>query len=203
MILLRSICCVLIALASVTFAQTASSVIFGSVTDSSGASVPNVSVVATAAATGVSTKVVANESGNYVFPNLQPGTYTVTCEAPGFRKAEVRNVLVEVNQRCRVDLAMQVGEVREVVSVHANVTTVDTFSSTVKEVVDSGRVRELPLNGRQSLQLQTLLPGAVNAPAGSAASLIAINTALSFAVNGTRANSSSYTLDGGAEYGRI
>src|SRR5712675_590923 len=106
----------------------------------------------------------------------QPGTYTVSCEAAGFRKAEVSRVLVEVNQRGRVDLAMQVGEVREVVAVQANVTTVDTFSSTVKEVVDSGRIRELPLNGRQTLQLQALLPGAVNVPSGSAASLIAINT---------------------------
>ena len=97
------------------------------------------------------------------------------------------NVLVEVNQRGRVDLAMQVGEVREVVAVQANVTTVDTFSSTVKEVVDSGRIRELPLNGRQTLQLQALLPGAVNVPSGSAASLIAINTALSFAVIHARA----------------
>ncbi len=193
----RSICVLLIALSSAAFAQTATSVIFGTVTDASGAAVANVPVIATSVATGEAAKVMTNESGNYVFPNLQPGTYTVTCEAPGFRKAQVSKVLVEVNQRGRVDLAMQVGEVREVVSVQANVTTVDTFSSTVKEVVDSGRIRELPLNGRQTLQLQALLPGAVNVPSGSAASLIAINTALSFAVNGTRANSSSYTLDGG------
>jgi hypothetical protein len=194
---LLSTCVLLIALSSAAFAQTATSVIFGTVTDASGSAVPNVPVTATAVATGVSARVVTNESGNYVFPNLQPGTYTVSCEAAGFRKAQVSNVLVEVNQRGRVDLAMQVGEVREVVAVQANVTTVDTFSSTVKEVVDSGRIRELPLNGRQTLQLQALLPGVVNVPSGSAASLIAINTALSFAVNGTRANSSSYTLDGG------
>src|SRR5260370_9201509 len=197
MSLFRCMGALLIALCSGAFAQTATSVIFGTVTDASGSAVPNVPVTATAVATGVSARVTTNESGNYVFPNLQPGTYTVSCEAAGFRKAEVTNVLVEVNQRGRVDLAMQVGEVREVVSVQANVTTVDTFSSTVKEVVDAGRVRELPLNGRQTLQLQALLPGAVNVPSGSAASLIAINTALSFAVNGTRANSSSYTLDGG------
>jgi hypothetical protein len=193
----RNICVLILALSAGAFAQTATSVIFGTVTDSSGAAVPNVPVTATATATGVSARVTTNESGNYVFPNLQPGTYTVACEAAGFRKSEVSNVLVEVNQRGRVDLAMQVGEVREVVAVQANVTTVDTFTSTVKEVVDSERIREMPLNGRQTLQLQSILPGAVNVPSGSAASLIAINTALSFAVNGTRANSSSYTLDGG------
>src|SRR5262249_47289853 len=94
----------LIAFSSATFAQTATSVIFGTVTDTSNAAVPNVPVTATLSTTGVSTKVVTNESGNYVFPNLQPGTYTITCEAGGFRKAQVSNVLVEVNQRARVDL---------------------------------------------------------------------------------------------------
>ena len=171
---------VLLALNSGAFAQTSTSVIFGTATDSSGAAIPNVDVTATASATGVSTKVVTNESGNYIFPNLQPGVYTVSCQTPGFRKAEVGNVLVEVNQRGRVDLAMQVGEIRKVVAVKANVTTVDTFRSTVKEVVDSGRVRELPLSGRQSLQLQSLLPGAVNVPSGSAASLIAIKYSAQF-----------------------
>jgi carboxypeptidase family protein len=105
---IRSICVFLVALSSVAFAQNATSVIFGTVTDSSGSAVPNVPVTATAAATGVSTRVTTNESGNYVLPNLSPGTYTVSCEAPGFRKAEVSNVLVEVNQRGRVDLPMQV-----------------------------------------------------------------------------------------------
>ncbi len=136
---LRSTCILLLALISGALAQTATSVIFGTATDASGAAIPNVAVTATATATGIAVKVVTNESGNYVFPNLPPGTYTVSCETPGFRKAEVGNVLVEVNQRGRVDLAMQVGEVREVVAVRANLTTVDTFSSTMKEVVDSGR----------------------------------------------------------------
>ena len=92
----RSRCVLLIALSSGAFAQTATSVVFGTATDASGAPIPNVPVTATATATGVSTKVVTNESGNYVFPNLQPGTYTVSCEARGFRKAEACNVLVKV-----------------------------------------------------------------------------------------------------------
>src|SRR5258708_24067441 len=126
-----------LAMISGALAHTATSVIFGSATDASGAAIPNVAVTATATATGVAVKVVTNESGNYVFPNLPPGTYTVSCETPGFRKAEVGNVLVEVNQRGRVDLAMQVGEVREVVAVRANLTTLDPFSSPLKELVIS------------------------------------------------------------------
>src|SRR5260370_17007477 len=108
MSLFRCMGALLIALCSGAFAQTATSVIFGTVTDASGSAVPNVPVTATAVATGVSARVTTNESGNYVFPNLQPGTYTVSCEAAGFRKAEVTNVLVEGNQRRRLYLAMQV-----------------------------------------------------------------------------------------------
>ena len=99
----RLVCLLLAALSWEAFAQTATSVIFGTVTDASGSSVPNVTVTATNAATQVSERVTTNEAGNYVFPNLRPGTYTVSCEVSGFRKSEVTNVLVEVNQRGRVD----------------------------------------------------------------------------------------------------
>src|SRR5260370_10169790 len=94
----RSICLLLIALSSGAFAQTATSVIFGTVTDASGAAVPNAPVTATATATGVLSRVVTTESGNYIFPNLTPGTYTVSCEAAGCRKAQVTNLLAEINQ---------------------------------------------------------------------------------------------------------
>ncbi len=77
----RSICVLLITLSSAAFAQSATSVIFGTVTDASGAAVANVPVIATSVATGEANKVITNESGNYVFPNLQPGTYT-----PGFAR---------------------------------------------------------------------------------------------------------------------
>src|SRR5579863_3975237 len=179
------------------FAQTATSVIFGTVTDSTGSAIPNVPVTATETATHVSEKVSTNETGNYIFPNVRPGTYTVFCETAGFHKAEVDNVLVEVNQRGRVDLTMQVGEVREVVAVQSSTTTVDTFTSTVKDVVDSNRMDALPLNGRNALSLQALLPGAIQMGSGSAASGIALNTNLVFSVNGTRAEQSAYILDGG------
>lgn len=85
---------------------------------------------------------------------------------------------------------------RETVSVSGDATTVDTFSATVKEVVDSARMVDLPLNGRQSLQLQNLLAGAVQTRPLQAASLIALNTGLSSSVNGARPNASSYFLDG-------
>ena len=178
------------------FAQ-GNAVIFGSVTDPSGANVAQVAVTATNEATGVTESVKSNDAGNYIFPNLRPGSYRITGQAPGFDTIERSNVLVQVEQRLRVDLSMRVGEVKQVMEVAGNVTTVDTLTSTLKDVVDSRRMDDLPLNGRNALSLQGILAGAIQMGQGAAASTIALNTNLVFSVNGTRASQSAYVLDGG------
>jgi len=179
------------------FGQSATGTIFGTVADGSGAAMVGAKVTVTLEGTGSRDTALSNERGDYIFPTLRPGTYSIDVEASGFRKAQVKALLVEVNQRARQDFSMQVGEVQQVLDVSATATTVDTFSGTVKEVVDSGRVVELPLNGRNALQLQALLPGSIQMGTGSAASGIALNTNIVFSVNGARPNSSAYTLDGG------
>jgi len=108
-------------------------------------------VTVTLEGTGSRDTAQTNERGDYIFPTLRPSTYAIDVEASGFRKAQVKALLVEINQRARQDFSMQVGEVQQVLDVSATATTVDTFSGTVKEVVDSGRVVELPLNGRNAL----------------------------------------------------
>ena len=138
------------------------------------------SITATNVATGASEKANSDESGNYVLADLPAATYSITCTATGFQTVERTGILLQVDQRARVDLPMRVGQTQQVVAVLANVTNVDTFSSTVKDVVDSTRMTELPLNGRNALSLQALLPGAVPAASGSAASGIALNTGLVF-----------------------
>lgn len=196
--MLRAISLLLVlCFASTAYGQLATATLFGTVSDSSGAAVPAAKVTATNAATQVAETVESNAAGNFIFPNLRPGTYTLTCESGGFKKFQQSGILLEVNQRARVDIALAVGEVREIVEVASNVSTVDTFSATVKEVVDSNRMVDLPLNGRNALQLQALLPGSIQMGAGSAATLIALNTNLVFSVNGARPNQSAYTLDGG------
>lgn len=179
------------------FGQSATGTIFGTVADGSGAAMVGAKVTVTLEGTGARDTALSNERGDYIFPTLRPGTYSIDVEASGFRKAQVKALLVEINQRARQDFSMQVGEVQQVLDVSATATTVDTFSGTVKEVVDSGRVVELPLNGRNALQLQALLPGSIQMGTGSAASGIALNTNIVFSVNGARPNSSAYTLDGG------
>ncbi len=183
--------------AACAWSQTTSALIFGTVTDGSGAVLAGTSVRAVKTDTKVTSTVISNGDGNYVFPGLAPGSYSVSCEQQGFRGFVREGIVLEVNQRARVDITLQVGEVREAVSVQGDITTVDTFSSTVKEVVDPKRMVDLPLNGRRSLQLQNLLAGAVQTRPFQAASLIALNTDMSFSVNGARPNASSFFLDGG------
>ncbi|MBV9225514.1 MAG: TonB-dependent receptor, partial [Acidobacteriaceae bacterium] len=185
------------AVALTAAAQSGTGVIFGTITDVSGSTVAAVSVTAANEATAVSTTVKSNEEGYYLLPDLPPGRYKVSAEAPGFRTMERTGIVLEVDQRARVDVAMQLGQVKEVVTVQGTVTNIDTFSATVKEVVDPQRMVELPLNGRNALSLQALLPGSVQMGSGSAASGIALNTNLVFSVNGARPNQSAYTLDGG------
>jgi len=181
---------------SFAFAQTSSSLIQGTITDPSGAGVPNARVVATLANTDTNYSTATNDSGNYVIPDLRPGEYSISAEAPAFKRSVRTGVVIEVNQHARVDLTLEVGDVKESVRVSADVTNVDTYTASINETVDSHRVEDLPLNGRQALQLQQLLPGVVLAAQGQAASFIALNTNLTFSINGTRPSASLYMLDG-------
>ena len=185
------------AILATLWGQSGRTILFGTVTDPTGAVVSTAVITATNVATGISAKANTDESGNYVIADLPAATYSITCTAAGFQTIERTGILLQVDQRARVDLPMQVGQTQQVVAVQGSVTNVDTFSSAVKDVVDSTRMTELPLNGRNALSLQALLPGAVPAPSGSAASGVALNTGLVFSVNGARPNQSAYTLDGG------
>jgi hypothetical protein len=187
----------LFVLSALGLAAQNSGVIFGTVTDPSGAALIHANITATNQATGDVTKVQSNEAGDYIFPNVQPGSYKLTCQAPGFQTLEQGGIVLEVDRRERVDLHMKIGEVKQVTEVQSTVTTVDTLSSAVKEVVDTHRMDDLPVNGRNALSLQALLPGAIQMGSGSAASGIALNTNLVFSVNGSRPDQSAYVLDGG------
>ncbi|MGA7341325.1 MAG: carboxypeptidase regulatory-like domain-containing protein [Terracidiphilus sp.] len=178
-------------------AQVGRGAIFGTVTDSQGAVVPKATIVITDVSTGTSVTVKSDQVGNYIVTDLGAASYRLSCEAPGFETVERTGILLQVDQKARVDLALRIGQAQQVVTVQSNVTTIDTFTSTVKDVVDPVRMVELPLNGRNALTLQALLPGSVQMGSGSAASGIALNTNLVFSVNGARPNQSAYTLDGG------
>ena len=178
-------------------AQVGRGAILGTVTDSQGAVIPNAVVKATDVSTGTSVVAKSDEVGNYIVTDLAAASYSLSCAVAGFETIERTGISLQVDQKARVDFALQIGKTQQVVTVQSSVTNIDTFTSTVKDVVDPVRMVELPLNGRNALTLQALLPGSVQMGSGSAASGIALNTGLVFSVNGARPNQSAYTLDGG------
>lgn len=143
------------------WAQTASTQILGLVTDSTGAIVPGATVTAKRVATGDVRSTVTNETGNYIFPLVESGEYEVTCAAAGFKTEVRRNVVLELNQKGRIDFQMQVGQQAEMIEVTSSAPLLKTEDATLGSVVDSKKIVELPLNGRNFAQAATLMPGVV------------------------------------------
>jgi Carboxypeptidase regulatory-like domain len=152
-------------------AQIATAELSGNVLDSSGAAIPNATITATNVETTIAHKTVSGKSGDYVLTDLPPGNYTLTVEVPGFRKLEQTGVDLQINQQARVDLALQVGQTAETVSVTGHPPLLEAESSSVGTVINTQLVNELPLNGRNFVQLATLSPG-VNGVGESASGTI-------------------------------
>jgi Carboxypeptidase regulatory-like domain len=162
-------------------AQTAATgALTGTVTDSTGAVIPNVTVTATSADTGQARTSTTGADGTYKFSVLPPGSYRVKFEAPGFGTAEVPSATVNVTETEVLNRALQVGAQTQEVSVQADVETVQTASSALGTVVNTQTVTELPLNTRNYTNLLAMSAGA-NAPVtnatalGKASSLVAVN----------------------------
>src|SRR4051812_15580681 len=141
------------------FSQVAGGVIAGTVSDSSGAALPNAKVIVHNVATGVDTQLTSNDSGFYRAANLLPGSYDVTASARGFSNLVRRGVGLTVGAELTVDLSLRVGTAQEKVEVTADTPVVDTSTSTLSSVVNASTLRELPLNGRDWTSLATLQPG--------------------------------------------
>jgi outer membrane receptor protein involved in Fe transport len=172
-------------------AQTSLGTIVGTVTDDSGAAVPNVSVQVTNEGTSASRQVVTDGSGNYTVPSLPVGIYTVQAELKGFRTEVEKGLKLDVNQTLRTDIALKVGDVSERVEVSGTAVQLQTDSSTVATTVDNKKVVELPLNGRSFTQLTVLVPGAVGTGTGTYQS-----SGTTVSISGLRSENNNYTLDG-------
>src|SRR5262249_31486436 len=150
---LLRLCLVLVALPLA--AQTVSTEILGLVTDPTGAVIPGATVTTRRVATGDLRTTTTNETGNYVFPLLDIGEYEVTCSASGFKKEVVRGVVLQLQDKARIDFRLQVGEQVETVEILGAAPLLRTEDATVGSVIESKRVVELPLNGRNFGQLAT------------------------------------------------
>jgi len=176
-------------------AQTASGVISGSVTDSSGAAIPSARVVLTEQDTNQTREVMTNSAGVYEFRALPRGVYTLEAEMQGFKKEQVRGVQLTVAQTLQLDLKLQVGQVSDAVTVEAAATQIQAGEASLSQVIDEKRVRELPLNGRNFMQLAFLSSGIVTAGRASATQRQA-NYGPAFSAGGQRDNTTTVIVDG-------
>ncbi len=174
------------------------STISGSVTDPSGSVVPGAKIIATEVDTTLARDTVSGTDGLYVFSGLRPTQYTLSVSAPGFRQLTETQIILEANDTLTINLKLELGATSETVSVQENAAQVDTSSSTIRQVVDSARMVELPLNGRNPAQLTALVAGAVNAPSNNAdqGTTKTFPAAVTVSVNGGRQNNIAFNLDG-------
>ncbi len=168
-------------------AQTTAGRILGTLTDQSGAAVNGAVITVTDTQRGTTRTTTTDDTGNYVVPDLQPGTYKIHVEAKGFKITERPSVPIEVATDVRADFTLQPGQVTEIVTINEDVPLVNTTSSTLGGTLSNKEINDLPLNGRNYENLLQLRPGVMRYPGGG------FSTTSS---NGLRAEDNSYFIEG-------
>jgi len=184
----------LTACATLSFAQEAT--IVGTVTDPSGAAVPNVKITISNTDTGLTRSISTAGDGQYAAPSLSIGHYTVRAEAPGFRADEQKNVTLNVGDRNRIDFKLEVGNVKETVNVEANAVAVQTDTGEISGLITGQQITQLATNGRNVFALEPLQPGA-----SSVQSDFQVPTSaggdFNVSFNGERVSHNLWLIDGG------
>jgi hypothetical protein len=191
--------CLLLLLSRSGWAQNAQGTIVGHIADAEGAAIPNAKVTVENLSTHVSNTFVTNATGDYVVPQLNPGTYSVTVEAAGFQKGSAANLLLEVQQTLRQNFTLPVGSVATTVSVSADQQMLHTDEPTVGQVLQGQLIENLPINGRDFTNLMLTDIGTNITPGGSGTvwGYHGLNTEyMEVSVDGAQAQSTSYNVDG-------
>src|SRR5215813_13547835 len=176
------------------YGQAGVGTILGTVTDNSGATIAKAHVNVTNVNTNVTERTETTDAGTYSVPYLKPGIYRVTVESTGFQKAVVDTINLVVDQQYRVDVTLKPGQLSETVEVTANAVTLDTETASVSQLVSQKQVEQLPLNGRNFLNLLFIGAGAVQTTGEQGQMRQGEGNAIS--INGGRPTSNNYTLDG-------
>ncbi len=179
--------------ASAAWAQTAQ--INGTVRDATGLAIPGAAIKATQTATGFSRTAVSGADGGYVLPNVPIGPYLVEVTKEGFTKYAQTGIVLEVNTAPTIDISMKVGSVNEQVTVQAEALQVETRTTSVGQVVDTQRVLEMPLNGREVHEL-IFLAGMATYPGTASLNTVRNYPTVVVSVAGGAPDSVSYNLDG-------
>lgn len=174
----------------------------GVVTDATGAAVPNAKVTVTSERTAAARSGITDGAGRYTIPQLQIGAYTITVDQPSFAQSVRRNVVLEVDQSRQVDFTLSAAGVTQTVQVSAAPIEVNTTSASLGFVVGPQETVDLPLNGRDFVQLAALAPGATSSTnpttqfTGGPGNETSIRGSYSLSVGGSRENSTDWLLDG-------
>jgi hypothetical protein len=187
---LVSIVAILLLSASV-FAQSNQGRIQGTVRDQSGGIIAGATVTVTDVLKGVSRTLTTDEAGEYAAPNLDPSTYRVRVEYKGFKTFDREGLDVGVGQEAKIDITMQTGEQNQTVTVTEAIPLVETTSATLTGNIETQKIADLPLNGRNFVNLLTLRPGYVNSPGGGGGNQAGM---------GMRPGDSMFLIDGLAIY---
>lgn len=190
---LLRLCILSVLLVSGLVAQTFRGSIQGTVTDQTGATIPNASVKITSVDSGLTRDVVTNAQGEYIASELPLGNYNVTVSLQGFRTQTVKNVQVSVGTTRHADVQLATGEVKETVEVTADAPLIETTTNTMGGTIEGKQAAELPVNGGDFTKLLVLVPGATGDPVGSVDSPGSFGL---FSANGNRGRSNNYLLDG-------
>ena len=179
----------LLAIFSATYASAQNAELTGTVVDPSGALIPGAEVKATNSQTNASFVTLSTEEGRYVM-RLSPGTYAITAALPGFKTKTITSIVLQVGQRSKLDISLEVGEVADQVVVSGETPLLESESSTLGTVIDEQSVGKLPLNGRDFMDLALLTAG-VNEGIGNGWTGVQM-----LAANGLRGEENNYILDG-------
>ena len=194
------VCSVVLLLSGCAYlaAQIVSGTILGRTTDESGAAVPKAAVTLTNPSTGLERTAVSDDTGNFAFPQLPPGTYALSATATGFKTYRVSGINLPVDQTIRADIQFEVGQITQNIVVQASAEQVQTETSELGQVITTNQIVELPLNGRNFMQLADISSGV--APAYTSRSATITNQSgrsdLAVHISGGRGDANSYLIDG-------
>jgi len=164
--------------------QTSTTQLSGTVTDSTGATVPGAMVISTNEATGLTFKLTTTDAGLYAFPSIPVGAYTLSVEKIGFKRFQQKKIVLQINTPSMVNATLDIGSATETIQVEATSDALQTTGATLGNVIERKSIEALPLNGRNPLNLLIYEPGVVQRSGGT------------ISVNGSRTGAVNVTIDG-------
>jgi outer membrane receptor protein involved in Fe transport len=192
----RSLRLPILALATL-YGQTEKAQLSGTITDKSNAAIPGANISVTNSGTGIKRTTQTNETGLYVVPFLDPGTYEIVIQKDGFRTLSRAGIKLDVAQIATITFVLEVGAVTETVDVKAQAPLLDSGTASLGQVIETKQFDELPLNGRNAYSFATLAPG-VRASSGFSQVAYDMFSDQFLSINGSRPNQNQFLMDGGS-----